>query len=286
MQVPSGIPGITLNSVCGRGGGGTVWRAFAPDGSPVAVKIIPAGGIAEKCRKSVEIYRKIVQDFRYLIDISAVGHVGDSFYYVTELADNASPVPGEYIPDTLAHRLKRGRLPLTEAVLLMQKIVAGTAQLHAHGYAHRDLKPENILFIQGELKIGDPDLLCGLSHCSAAGTPEYCPAFPCAAGERDLYALGKMLYCMFTGESPEIYPVLPEDLPFGKFGLLNRIALRCCDPGRNKYRCIGDLQKDLKAAGEKIFAPPRSIFSQTLLNNVFPLYRLKRSARHPNKAAS
>ena len=286
MQIPSSIPGMVLTRVCGHGGGGTVWFGHTADGSARAVKIISPGRAAEKAQKAVAIYQQIVPGHPALIHIHSAGYAGEFFFYVMELADNASSIPGEYIPDTLAHRLKQGRLPLTEAVLLMQKIVAGTAQLHAHGYAHRDLKPENILFIQGELKIGDPDLLCGLSHCSAAGTPEYCPAFPCAAGERDLYALGKMLYCMFTGESPEIYPVLPEDLPFGKFGLLNRIALRCCDPGRNKYRCIGDLQKDLKAAGEKIFAPPRSIFSQTLLNNVFPLYRLKRSARHPNKAAS
>ena len=271
MQIPSSIPGMVLTRVCGHGGGGTVWFGHTADGSARAVKIISPGRAAEKAQKAVAIYQQIVPGHPALIHIHSAGYAGEFFFYVMELADNASSIPGEYIPDTLAHRLKQGRLPLTEAVLLMQKIVAGTAQLHAHGYAHRDLKPENILFIRGEVKIGDPDLLCGLSHCSAAGTPEYSPVSSTAAGGRDLYALGRMLYCMFTGESPVMYPALPEDLPFGKFGSLNRIALRCCDPGENRYCNINELQNDLKIAAQKIAAPPESHCRHAFLPVVLPL---------------
>lgn len=266
MINPPSIPWLDLCSLCGQGSSGTVWIARDPSGISRAVKVIPHSKSTGKERQAVSIYRRNIPHHPSLIDIFFAGDTDSCFYYVMELADNASHIQGEYIPDTLAYRIQKNRLQPAEILHLMQKITSGVAALHSHGFAHRDLKPENILFIHGEPKIGDPDLLSSLDHCSASGTPEYLPDHPCSAGQQDLHALGKLLYCMFTGEDPEAFPALPEDLPHDQIILLNRIALCCCDM-IYPYTDIRELQKNLELTEKKITTAIRP--QQKILNTDF-----------------
>lgn len=268
MINPPSIPWLDLCSLCGQGSSGTVWIARDPSGISRAVKVIPHGQSTGKERQAVSIYRRNISHHPSLIDIFFAGDTDSCFYYVMELADNASATRGEYIPDTLAYRIQKNRLQPAEILHLMQKITSGVAALHSHGFAHRDLKPENILFIHGEPKIGDPDLLSRLDHCSSSGTPEYLPDHPCSAEQQDLHALGKLLYCMFTGEGPEAFPALPEDLPHDQITLLNRIALCCCDMN-SPYPNIRELQKHLENTGQKIITAIRPM--QKVRNAAFRL---------------
>ena len=253
MTNPPYIPWLDLYRICGQGGGGTIWIAREQSGSGMlrAVKIVPEGESTGKIRQAIADYRRNIPYHLSLIDIFFAGDSGEKFYYVMELADNASSVPGEYIPDTLALRMQKNRLPLAEILYLMQKITAGVATLHLHGFAHRDLKPENILFIHGEPKIGDPDLLTALDHRDTTGTPEYLPDHPCPAEKQDLYALGKLLYCMLTGESPDAFPVLPDDLQNNHAIFLNRIAMHSCNTA---HPCctIRKLQENLQYAANRM----------------------------------
>ncbi len=59
---------------------------------------------------------------------------GDTHYLVLEL------VPGE----TLAERIRRGPIPLAEAVAIAMKIAAALEEAHERGIVHRDLKPANV----------------------------------------------------------------------------------------------------------------------------------------------
>lgn len=245
MAVPPDIPGIKWICMCGKGGRGTVWAGRDAEGTLLAVKVIPRGAVCGRERIAVEAYRKNFPDPDFLMPILRTGRIGNAFYYVMALADNAGISGDRCIPDTLAYRLQTRRMELPEVMTVFREIVAGVRELHARGFAHRDLKPENILFLRGRVRIGDPDLLCSLGQWTSSGTPEYTPPVPTPAGERDLFALGKMLYCMYTGEGPESYPSLPDDLPAGRFGPLNRIAMRCCDPHPERYRSVEELQKDL-----------------------------------------
>jgi eukaryotic-like serine/threonine-protein kinase len=47
--------------------------------------------------------------------------------------------------ETLEGRLKRGALPLDEALQYAIQIASALDQAHCHGVIHRDLKPGNVL---------------------------------------------------------------------------------------------------------------------------------------------
>ena len=58
--------------------------------------------------------------------------------------------------EDLADRLKRGPIPLEEALSLAQQVAEAVEEAHAHGIVHRDLKPANIkLTRDGTVKVLD-----------------------------------------------------------------------------------------------------------------------------------
>jgi serine/threonine protein kinase len=108
---------------------------------------------------------------------------------------------------TLLRRI--GRLPSDKAVEVARQICAGLAAAHEHGVIHRDLKPANIM-IDGRGKVRITDFgLAGVAGTFALeesrdGTPAYMApeqfAGKDASIQSDLYALGLVLYEVFTGK--------------------------------------------------------------------------------------
>jgi serine/threonine-protein kinase len=119
----------------------------------------------------------------------------------------------EYIDgEDLASLLRRiGRLPHDKAVELGHQLCAGLAAAHDNGLLHRDLKPANIMIDgRGRARITDFGLAlradeAGSSH-EFAGTPAYMAPELLSGGpasvRSDIYALGLILYEMFTGKRP------------------------------------------------------------------------------------
>ncbi|MBI5481392.1 MAG: protein kinase [Deltaproteobacteria bacterium] len=119
--------------------------------------------------------------------------------------------------DDLHARLRREfRLPPAVGVAIARQVAAGLTAAHAHGIVHRDLKPENVFLCRdGVVKVLDfglaqMDNAAGVARVTAQnallGTPEYMSPEQAAGNpvdaRADVYALGCMLYEMFTGRPP------------------------------------------------------------------------------------
>jgi serine/threonine protein kinase/formylglycine-generating enzyme required for sulfatase activity/dienelactone hydrolase len=134
----------------------------------------------------------------------------------------------EYLQgETLGDRLRRGRLPLEEALRIAEHVADALAEAHRHDLIHRDIKPANIfLTMRGDAKILDFGLAkialrAGLSTTAgptttaletltgaegAVGTvaymsPEQMRGLP-VDRRTDLFSFGLVLYEMVTGERP------------------------------------------------------------------------------------
>jgi len=121
---------------------------------------------------------------------------------------------------SLADRIEaEGPLGEGEVLRITRELLEALRFAHLREVIHRDLKPENVLFdASGQPQIGDFGLgkivaeqvslsLSQASRTGIAGTPLYMAPEQERPGasvdaRADLYALGKLIYAMLTGESP------------------------------------------------------------------------------------
>ena len=129
----------------------------------------------------------------------------------------------EYVEgESLAHVLRRGALPLDQAIAVGTEIAEALTAAHAKGIVHRDLKPANIsLTPEGHAKVLDFGLAKGpavkqpssgaeLTSITVPGqamgtpgysSPEQLVGAPADARD-DIYSLGVVLYELLTGRRP------------------------------------------------------------------------------------
>jgi len=200
----------------GRGGMGEVYRADDLTlGQTVALKFLPAGLAhdrqrLDRFRAEVSISRQVSHpNVCRVYDIGEVdGHVFLSMEYID----------GEDL-GTLLRRI--GRLPPDKGIEISRQICAGLAAAHDRGVVHRDLKPGNVMIDgRGQARIADFGLAFGpLSTPGGApqeiaGTPAYmAPELfdgKAASVASDIYALGLVLYEIFTGKCAFTGPSVRE----------------------------------------------------------------------------
>lgn len=202
-------PGTLLNqryrivSVLGKGGMGEVYRANDLIlGQPVALKFLP-----------VEMARdeQILTRFRNEVRVARqVSHPNVCRVYDLGEADGQPYLSMEYVDgEDLSTLLKRiGHLSQDKGVELARQLCAGLAAAHDKGVLHRDLKPANLLLnSKGQLMITDFGL-AGLAEQVQtdvrSGTPAYMAPEQLSGLEvthkSDIYALGLVLYEMFSGK--------------------------------------------------------------------------------------
>ena len=191
-------------SLLGRGGMGEVYRATDLTLSqPVALKFLPESGpdhqrALERFHNEVRIARQVSHP-----NVCRVYDVGE--------ADGMPYISMEYVDgEDLASLLQRiGRLPADKALEIARKICAGVAAAHDKGVIHRDLKPANIMLDKrGNVVVMDFGLAAVTDQLrgseARSGTPAYM-APEQLRGEQvtaksDIYALGMVLYEIFTGK--------------------------------------------------------------------------------------
>lgn len=236
--------GLKLLEFCGSGAYGDVYYCEDISGKKMAVKIVSKKKIGEHWKREfrgIVNYRKITDENNSLLKIFHVSEDDECFYYTMEAADSFDSQ--KYIPDTLARRLQQEPLAAEELTPILSSIFDGVKAIHNAGFAHRDIKPDNILFVNGKPKLADIGLLSSLSVTVTqfAGTLDFLPPEERSSEtpdltnrqsrqRNDLYALGKVIYCAVTGNSPEMFPHIPKDFNLSiqrKYYL--HLAFQLCD---------------------------------------------------------
>ena len=191
-------------ALLGKGGMGEVYRADDLTlGQAVAMKFLPDettrdAAMLERFRNEVRIARRISHP--NVCRVYDVGDVDGQAFFTMEYIDG----------EDLASLLRRiGRLPPDKALEIARQLCAGLAAAHAKGVLHRDLKPANIMLDgRGQVVITDFGL-AGVAHDIRgpevrSGTPAYMAPEQIAGKEvsprSDIYALGLVLYEIFTGK--------------------------------------------------------------------------------------
>ncbi len=133
----------------GAGGMGEVYRATDTRlGRAVALKLLPAAFASD-----TERLARFEREARLL---ASLNHTSIAHLYGFETAtleDGATVhliamelVEGEDLGD----RLKRGAIPVDEAIAIAKQIAEALEEAHEHGIVHRDLKPANVKLASGE----------------------------------------------------------------------------------------------------------------------------------------
>ena len=215
----SGVGRYAVEEMIGAGGMGEVYRARDQSlQRAVALKVLPAASSFDPERLA-----RLGREARML---AALNHPNIATIHGLEEAEGKRFLVLELVEgQTLAERLKGGRLPAEEALELGRQIAEGLEAAHEKGIVHRDLKPANIKVTpEGKVKIldfglakafhdeqlpadlgGDPTLTGLMGHPGAIlGTaaymsPEQARGKP-VDKRTDIWAFGCVLYECLTGE--------------------------------------------------------------------------------------
>ena len=193
----------------GRGGMGAVYEAEQRDtGRRVALKVL--GHTID----SPEMRARFMREGRLA---ASVNHPNSVYIFGTEEIEGAPVIAMELVAGgTLRDRIRKGPLPVREAVDAILQVIAGLEAAANAGVLHRDVKPANCFVApDGTAKVGD----FGLSVSTLArndtqltasgvmlGTPSFAPPEQLRGDEldvrADIYSVGATLYALLTGRAP------------------------------------------------------------------------------------
>ena len=279
-------PGLRLGTyevgaAIGRGGMGEVFRARDVElQRDVALKVLPALFAANaqrlaRFRREAQILASL--NHPNIASIYGILEVDGVRALVLELADG----------QTLAERLRRGPVPVLEALPLALQIAQALEAAHDKGIIHRDLKPANItLSDDGRIKVLDFGLAKAFDNASQAAHPDEPTLTESGQTElgavmgttgymspeqargrpvdkrTDIWAFGCVMFEMLTGEAPfrsetssdTVAAVLGRDpdwrrLPDRLPPRILALLRRCLDKDhKERLRDIGDARLELRDA--------------------------------------
>ena len=281
LSVGTRIGVYEIVALLGAGGMGEVYRARDTKlGRDVALKILLPSFTADADRVA-----RFEREARLLASLNHP-HIGAIYGF--EDTGNVPALVLELVEgDTLDDRVRRGPLPLSEALAVAQQIADALDAAHGAGIIHRDLKPSNIKITpDGVVKVLDfglakalaaegsgPDLsksptmtaggtIAGVILGTAAYmSPEQARGQP-VDKRTDIWAFGCVLFEMLTGSSAfgretvtdtiaAVVGAEPEwkSLPADTPGSIRRLLTRCLQKdARRRLHDIADARIELEDA--------------------------------------
>nr|ODN90894.1 CAMK/CAMKL/GIN4 protein kinase [Cryptococcus depauperatus CBS 7855] len=278
-----------IGRTIGKGSSGRVKIAkHAVTGKYAAIKIVPkglilnsrmsmseAGAKADKVLLGIE--REIV--IMKLIDHPNVLNLYDVWETSSELFLIMEYVPGGELFDYL---VKRGRLPVSEALHYFQQIIFAVDYCHRFNICHRDLKPENLLLDKDKnIKVADFGMAaweagermletsCGSPHYAS---PEIVSGKAYHGSSSDIWSCGIILFALLTGRLPfddDNIRSLLQKVKIGVFEMPDEIK----DPARDLLKRMLERDPESRITMPKILnhpffvsRPPRPIPGRSLVS--------------------
>ncbi|MEM9189350.1 MAG: serine/threonine-protein kinase [Myxococcota bacterium] len=261
-----------LEKPIGEGGMGIVYLAtHTVLNKKLAIKVLRGDS-----SKDEGVVERFVQEARAatsighenIIDISDFGSLPDgTAYFVMEHLD------GQPLSDMVA---KGGAVPNHDAIQIVIQIASALGAAHQRGIVHRDLKPDNVFLIaRGQNPLFVKVLDFGIAKVGGAGskltktgmvfgTPHYMSPEQ-AAGQpvdsrTDIYALGVIMYEMFTGRVPfdadtfmgilskhMFEPPTPPSQGNAELGALESVILRALSKKpEDRYQTMQEMVEDIE----------------------------------------
>lgn len=253
--------GCKIISKCGEGSFGITYYAKNPIDQPVIIKVVPSSRFSERELKGLKNYMAVAGKHPNLLQIFHIGEFENGFYYIMEAADNCG-TDGEYYPATLGNLFRQDHdFPPEKAIQIIRELLGGLKFMHSANLIHRDIKPDNIIFVNNVPKLSDPGLVVELGQTtSCAGTlgfipPEVLNNDADMDQKADIYALGKVFYCMVTGLRPRQYPQLPIDMRIEVCRQIYPALSRMCN--RNPAKRFKNADEFLSGLPVKLEKPTR-----------------------------
>ena len=280
LEVGSRLGHYDVTALIGEGGMGQVYQAIDTKlKRQVALKILPEAFSADP--------ERLARFQREAEVLASLNHPNIAAIYGLEEADDTRALVLELVEGpTLADRIKRGPIPLDEALPIAKQIAEALEAAHEAGVIHRDLKPANIKVREdGTVKVLDFGLAKALDP-TPEGDASQSPTLTAAATKQgvimgtaaymspeqaagrtvdkrgDVWSFGVVLFEMltgqrlFTGETVSnvlgaVLQVEPkwDALPTATPKVLRKLLRRCLEKERKRrLRDIGDALTELDEA--------------------------------------
>ena len=269
-----------IESHLGTGGMGEVYQARdARLERRVAIKILP-----EVFAHDTERVARFEREAKVL---ASLNHANIAALYGLEQADGRHFLVMELVEgETLADRIRRGPVPVEEALAIAHQITQAFEAAHEESVVHRDLKPGNVKITpEGKVKVLDFGLAkaieaapgstaaAGATTLSMAprnagailGTPAYMAPEQAkgfgADPRSDIFAFGCVLYEMLSGRQPfrgdtltdVIASVLAREpdlalLPPNLHPKIPELIRRClAKEARNRWHAVADVRVEIES---------------------------------------
>ena len=150
LTIGTQLGSMEVTALIGRGGMGEVYRARDMKlKRDVAIKVLP-----DEFSRDADRVSRFQREAEVL---ASLNHPNIAAIYDLQEAHGSHFLVLELVEgETLAERIKRGRIPMEEALQIAKNICSALEAAHEKGIVHRDLKPANIKLTPiGRVKVLD-----------------------------------------------------------------------------------------------------------------------------------